>query len=215
MSRQSGFEHLQQHANFELAVLLVHRFTMMKVTALFCMIACASAIFNGGVGANEASAHTSSSLVRQSISGQSATDSGTCVFDALTCSLPKHTTYAHAFTLASALQSCDDSDFSPIKKNSWVVAATDTTCYDARLCRFCFKHTDEFWLLEAAMGIVVQKCPAVGAPKGHTMHCPTVAQLTLWKANPQHNEGSALATKIAEFWGDRYFKVPEFISPSA
>jgi hypothetical protein len=77
---------------------------------------------------------------------------------------------------------------------------------------FCFRHTDEFWLLGGALGIKVPKCEDNLTNQGtsRTMHCHTQTAMAEWKIDHAGASDTALANKIAEFWGDRYYSTPKF-----
>merc|ERR1711924_343392 len=80
----------------------------------------------------------------------------------MTCALPAHTTFNRAFSLAASLPSCK--------------ARSGRDCYDDALCRFCFSTGDEFWALEAAMGISIPKCKV----EKHDLNCPSKHDVDKW-----------------------------------
>ena len=102
---------------------------MMKFAAIACVLAMASAaspIMNMG------------SHCQWGDAGQGG----------MTCTLPAHTSYDHAFSLVASMDKCDDN------------VASNKGCYNEQLCMFCFPHVDEYYLIEEAMATPTPQCEA-------------------------------------------------------
>ena len=182
---------------------------MLKTVALFCVVAVASA------------KHTD--LLRPSQAGyaRDATTSDSCIATLgdgteLTCSLPQHTTYAQAFQLAASLEDCESKNFmfSNTRSSYSVesVAFHMNACYFQSLCRFCFKHSAEYWLLEAALGTTksIKDC-ANEQGTDNTLNCPTRA--TLDSVNAATGKYS-IADAAHGAWGDRAYAAPGSVGAS-
>jgi len=106
----------------------------------------------------------------------------------MTCTLPAHTSYDHAFTMAASLPAC--SGMTPVAGTGH---KSPKACYDEQLCMFCFQHVDEYYLIEEAMGSVKKTCANTGV---NQMVCPSSADLQAW-------HGDGILHKIHNFWGAR------------
>ena len=144
---------------------------MMKLAALACL-----AVF--------AAAYT-----RTAQDGQIMNWGSKCVTEqgSRTCTLPSHTSYDHAFTLAASLPKCT---------SSALPYADSKGCYDEDLCMFCFDHVAEYYKIEQAMNLEIPTCN-----ENHNMICPAKADLTQWT-------DTHLLHKIHTFWGARAVQLP-------
>jgi hypothetical protein len=76
-------------------------------------------------------------------------------------------------------------------------APTLTTPLPSPTRSFCFSHADEYWALEAAMGIKIPKCMEAAS----TLNCPKKHDVDLW-----HQSG--LLSKVHLFWGHNDLPLP-------
>merc|ERR1711968_121323 len=106
----------------------------------------------------------------------------------LTCALPTHTSYDKAYTMAASLPKC---------------TANSYDCYNDKYCRFCFSHADEYWALEAAMGVSVPRCDPADQEK---YNCPSKTQINSWRKN-------GLLSKVHYFWGHNNLPLPSNDAP--
>ena len=68
---------------------------------------------------------------------------------------------------------------------------------------FCFSHADEYWALEAAMGVSVPKCDPADQEK---YNCPSKTQINSWRKN-------GLLSKVHYFWGHNNLPLPSNDAP--
>ena len=78
-----------------------------------------------------------------------------------------------------------------------VLPAHQLTTPSPPIRSFCFSHADEYWALEAAMGIKIPKCMEAAS----TLNCPKKHDVDLW-----HQSG--LLSKVHLFWGHNDLPLP-------
>jgi len=153
----------------------------MKLASLFaCLVALASAS-QPGLGLDSPRMNPGSICLW-----------GGSSYGGMTCQFLAHTSYDNAFTLIASLPACASSA-------AVQASQSPSNCYHEDYCMFCFGHSDEYYLLEESMGVVVPTC------KVGQSSCPKAADIHSW-------DSTGLLHKVHNFWGSRAIPLPREFS---